>query len=624
MGRLAPGAGARRSVLRRLLLLFAVMLLGPALGFCVLGWQSLDREHQVRLRDVQAEAVALLDARAQEIVEALERLRFREEARAYFEYQDAFLPLERGDAALAFQQSPLLQAPVDPLLRGWFQWELYGDGVVYGEPEVFPREALKLQQGISSTYLDALRARLEVGPLDSEVRRTPSLQHPQWNVSGNEERGKLLEELDLAQRRAAAQGDGEQGEEASEYLGQWMRRAREDPISIRQTPFRYLAAPAGSGDAPPLLAWRLVWIPGERTELREVKRDRWILQGYAVDPSVLVPGQWTRAGRVLWVGGAHVPGEPQADTRRRSLVAGLDADFAGRGVRGAIVPSDLPSVLEIVARPDREQTDRAFHDARSRFLILVGALVVVVVLGFAVLVRGLRKEMEVLRRKEDFVAAITHELKTPLAGIRMYAELLKEGWVATPEAAEGYASRILDETDRLGHLVNQVLDLAALERGVATANARRGDLGEAVRSATALMEQRAREAGVDLQVEIEPGLPELAFDPRLVRPLVLNLVDNAIKYSARAPRKEVRVSLAREGDRLALTVADRGVGIDAPTRRRLFQPFQRAGDELTRQAPGLGIGLALVKRYAEAHHARVSLDSAPGEGTRVEVRFPLV
>jgi signal transduction histidine kinase len=103
---------------------------------------------------------------------------------------------------------------------------------------------------------------------------------------------------------------------------------------------------------------------------------------------------------------------------------------------------------------------------------------------------------------------------------------------------------------------------------------------------------------------------------------VLNLLDNAIKYSAHAPEKHVRVSLAREGDRVVLTVADRGVGIAPSVRRRLFEPFQRAGDELTRTAPGVGIGLALVKRYADAHDARVSLDSEPGRGTTVTVRFP--
>jgi signal transduction histidine kinase len=253
----------------------------------------------------------------------------------------------------------------------------------------------------------------------------------------------------------------------------------------------------------------------------------------------------------------------------------------------------------------------------------VSGLVVVVVLGFVVLMRGVRREVALARRKEDFIAAITHELKTPLTGIRMYADMLKQGFAASREASEKYANRILDETKRLGHLVDQVLDLAALERGVADVNARPGDLGEAVADAVSLMAPKADEAGVPLSVDVEPGLPSVSFDPRLVRPLVLNLVDNAIKYSDRSETKDVRVSVRRDADRVVVAVADRGVGIDPEARKALFEPFQRAGDELTRNAPGVGIGMALVKRYADAHRARVVVDSESGVGTTIAVRFPV-
>lgn len=617
MGRIAGTLGGRRGVLRRPILLFAAMLLGPAAGLAWLGWQSVEREHAARAREVRDEAAALLEARAAEVHEALERVRRREEARPYFEYQEAFLPLDRGGGSLAFQPSPLLGQPSDPLVRGWFQWELYGEGVVLGEPEVLPREAQDLTAALAGPYRAALKERLEGAPADRTLRRVPAVPHPQWNVAGNEERGRLLEELDVAQRRAAEPDAAPATPDEGGYLGQWLRRARDEPISVRTTALGYLYAPDGEARGVPLLAWRLVWIPGERTERREVKRDRWLLQGYAVDPAPLLPAEWTRQGRVRWIRAAAAPGVDGPDLKRRSLLDGLGAEPVARP------PGPRPAALGLLARPDPGLAAGALTDARQRFLLLLGGLVLVVALGFAVLVRGVRREVDVLRRKEDFVAAITHELRTPLAGIRMYAEMLKEGWVETPEAAEGYAGRILDETERLGQLVNQVLDLAALERGVATVSAVPGDLGEAVRQAAAWMERRAREAGVALAVEVEPDLPPVPFDPRWMRPLVLNLLDNAIKYSARSPHKEVRVTLGREGERLVLAVADRGVGIDAATRRRLFRPFQRAGDELTREAPGLGIGLALVKRYAEAHRARVTLESTPGAGTRVEVRFPI-
>jgi len=240
-----------------------------------------------------------------------------------------------------------------------------------------------------------------------------------------------------------------------------------------------------------------------------------------------------------------------------------------------------------------------------------------------VLVRSVRREVLLARRKEDFIAAITHELRTPLTGIRMYADMLRQGWVESPEAADKYAGHILDETKRLGHLVDQVLDLAALERGVATLHAQPGDLGGAVTSAVALIEPRAREAGVALSVKIEEALPLVSFDPKLVRPLVLNLVDNAIKYSAKAEVRTVRAAVRREGERVVLSVADRGIGIPLKAQKTIFDPFQRGGAELTRTTTGVGIGLALVKRYADAHKARVQLTSAPGRGTTIEVFFRL-
>jgi signal transduction histidine kinase len=205
----------------------------------------------------------------------------------------------------------------------------------------------------------------------------------------------------------------------------------------------------------------------------------------------------------------------------------------------------------------------------------------------------------------------------------MFAEMLKHGWAGTAEKSERYATRILDETDRLGNLVDQVLDLAALERGVADVNATVGDLGEAVADAAALMQAKADEAGASLAVDIAPDLPRISFDARLVRPLVLNLIDNAIKYSGRSDIKAVRVSVRAEGERVVVRVADQGEGISPAARKTLFEPFQRAGDEMTRTAPGVGIGMALVKRYADAHRARVVVDSEVGVGTTIAVRFPL-
>ncbi len=615
MGRLNAGARRRRGALGRPLLLFALLLLGPAVGFCILGWNSVVREHQFRVREMHRGAQDVLKQRLDAAAVDLERLRATEAKRHYYEYQDAYLPRDQVVQSLGFQESPLNRAPADARVIGHFQWELFG-GRAYGTPEVFPADRTELRAGLEEGYRSALRGKLLEAPntVDLRTGRGRTETYSQRVVAANEERGQLQEELEL-EKRAANRRD-------VQYLRNFRTRAREALVHVRYSPFRYLARTADA-KGPALIAWRMVWVAAEQVRWREIKRDRWLIQGYAIDPSSMFPETWESIGSSQIVRADHLGNLRGRGVFTGSLAAVLGATTALPEPRPpGRVPGTAAS-LQLATRADLALAHAAWRDARNRFLLLVGGLVSVVGVGFFVLVRSVRREVLLARRKEDFIAAITHELKTPLTGIRMYADMLREGWVATPEAADQYAGRILDETERLGHLVDQVLDLAALERGMAKLNAQQGDMGEAVTSAVALLETTAQEAGVALRTEVEDGLPLVSFDPKLFRPLVLNLVDNAIKYSAKSETKDVRVGIRRDGERVVLTVADQGVGIPAKSQKAMFEPFQRGGDELTRTATGIGIGLALVKRYADAHNARVILTSEPGRGTTIEVRFRL-
>ncbi|MGE0193837.1 MAG: sensor histidine kinase [Planctomycetota bacterium] len=605
----------------------------PAIGFSALGWRSVRREHAVRTVEVERLAEAALDRRLAGLVDALERVRARESLRDFTDWQDEVLPRSLDEMALAFQASPLRPSAAEPLVRGWFQWELLG-GLPMGErPDVFPPGDVTLADQLAAGFGADLVARLEHAPHDVALSGRGAIvrRYPLRYIAANEERGQLIEELlDLNQRGATRQlANVQQRLEpstATPYIDSFERRTRGgEEIEVRLTPMRWLARPAGS-DAPHFLAWRLVHVPADFADRREVHADRWIVQGLAVDISSRLPSRWEAEGDIEIGGGALLDGTPPAIVRR-DLAALLGAESAAPvrmpgkgGPRGSLVaPGD--DELLFGARVAPGAIEQQWAKMRDRFLLQLAGLAALVAGGFVLLVRMLRRERALVRRKEDFVAAVTHELKTPLTGIRMYAEMLKEGWVSSPDAADRYASRILGESERLGHLVDQVLDLAALERGVAQVHARPGDLGAAVEEAVGLMLPRAQQQGVTLQLDIEAGLPPVVFDPRLVKPLVLNLVDNAIKYGARGEDKTVRVRVARDGERTVVSVADRGPGIDPEIRRDLFRPFQRAEGELTRDTAGVGIGLALVKRYADAHRARVVVVSEPGKGTTIGVRF---
>lgn len=632
--------------MKRPLLVFGLMLAGPAAALGWLGWDGLSREDRLRRHEAAADAREAAERLVREEALSLQVIDRREQTRPYYHYQPRFMPEDVMTASgPALVESPLLKPADDPRIVTWFQvarTPLPGSRL-RSSVEFFGRVEPAWQHAFQRAYWNWLLARLDEAPARAATLPGRAVAVPVQAVAANEEIGQLEEEVRVALQLG----------KNTLYLDNFTRRiaqqaagAAEEKVSVKYTPFRYVWRRGGDRAAPPLLAWRLVWIPGAAArERRDAPVDRWLLQGYALDPSATLPATWRTVAPAVVARRGDVNAGPDgnalpADAWRAWLVSELDAEPAGEGPffvpagspgapgrvaapasGGAAGFGDPDTRLSVVASPVASEMDAAFRTSLSRWFLVMGGLAGVVGVGFFVLWRSVRREVEAARRKEDFVAAVTHELKTPLTSIRMYAEMLREGWVPEGEASTEYADRIVTETRRLGSLVDQVLDLAAYERGVATFTPMTGDLGAAVRDATALVLPVAKEAGVPVAVEVEEGLPPVSFDPLLVRQTVVNLVDNAVKYSAKSATKDVRVLVRRDGATVALVVADKGVGIPASDRKRLFAPFQRGGREETRSARGVGLGLALVKRYADAHGASVSLESEEGVGTTVTVRY---
>ena len=627
--------GRSRLRMGRWLPLFAFLLLAPAAGFCYLGWQSVLQEDSIRQNAMQDEADVTCLRRIRALVNELERIRAEQSDRHYYEWQDEYLSQDVVSDSLAFQTTQLAAPPKSPIMAGWFQWELDPEGSTYGDLECFPREGTVLTSAcrtpnVRDAVLAILRGHLYAAPTKNELvgDAVRSMKYDQRIVLANEERGKIQEEWKLVRRsgrelrevtQQSAQNSSNIDFGSTPYLRDFMERIGHGKITVRYTPMRYSVMKPAAAPLD-LLVWRLVWIPAEHTDVRVVQHDRYLIQGYAISLGEAVPPAWEADGNVeVSMRGWQRPTVP-GGTIERSVVEELPQESVAR--RDPAVINGHP-VLSLMARPNPHYLQHAWLKSRNRFLLLVGGLLGVVGVGFFLLTRGLRRERDMMQRKEDFVAAVTHELKTPLTGIRMYADMLKEGWVASPEMATDYANRILEESKRLGVLVDQVLDLAALERGVATLHAQPGDLGPVVLAAAEMMEARAVEAGAKLNTTIATPLPPVLMDPQLIRPLVLNLIDNAIKYGKGALEHRIDVSLQRERDVVVLRVSDRGQGMTAATQKTLFVPFHREGSELTRGAPGVGIGLALTKRYVDAHHAKIRVRSTRGEGTTIIVSFPV-
>jgi two-component system phosphate regulon sensor histidine kinase PhoR len=253
-------------------------------------------------------------------------------------------------------------------------------------------------------------------------------------------------------------------------------------------------------------------------------------------------------------------------------------------------------------------------------VLLVAVSTVIIAVGLGVVWLSVRAERRTSRLKSDFIANVSHELKTPLSLIRMFGELIATGKHKGEGSAREYAGIITRESERLTHLIDNVLDFARLERGKASYNFAEGRLEEVVERALDVCRYRLEKERMRLRTDVEPGLPVVRMDEDAMTLVLLNLVDNAVKYGGDGG--EVSVTLGRAPGGVALTVRDRGTGIAPEEQPRIFERFYRAGSARARNVRGSGIGLALVKHIAEAHGGRVEVDSKPGQGATFTVFLP--
>jgi signal transduction histidine kinase len=224
-------------------------------------------------------------------------------------------------------------------------------------------------------------------------------------------------------------------------------------------------------------------------------------------------------------------------------------------------------------------------------------------------------------RRSNFVAAVSHELKTPLTAIRMYGEMLRDGMVGDDGKRQEYYGTITAESERLTRLINNVLEFSRLEQGTREMSLVAGPIGPVVREAAGILQPHAREVGFHIEVEVEDGLPPVRFDRDAVQQVVFNLVDNALKYARDAGDRVIAVRCFREGDGVAVAVRDRGPGVPARHLAKIFEPFYRGENELTRTAKGTGIGLALVRGLADTMGAAVTGRNLADGGFEVALSF---
>jgi signal transduction histidine kinase len=272
---------------------------------------------------------------------------------------------------------------------------------------------------------------------------------------------------------------------------------------------------------------------------------------------------------------------------------------------------------------DPQQINRSASTLQLTLAAVVLMLVGAILLGGWLMAADVRRQMQLAQQKTDFVGNVSHELKTPLTSIRMFADMLAEGRVTEPERQSKYLHIISAESARLTRLINNVLDFARLERGTRSGDHGPCDLVEVVHEVIDTCRPHLETVGAALTLEIgAPSLP-LTGDHDALAQIILNLVSNAEKYGG----GEILVRVRREENSAVslgcVDVLDRGPGVPARQREAIFNPFRRLHDSLASGISGSGLGLTLARRMAQAHGGSVTCSARAGGGSCFTLTVPL-
>lgn len=271
---------------------------------------------------------------------------------------------------------------------------------------------------------------------------------------------------------------------------------------------------------------------------------------------------------------------------------------------------------------DQEKMFSAPRSIQPEFFLLALPLILGITLfGAYILWRDVRREVKTAEMRSQFVSSVSHELKTPLTAIRMFAETLRFGRTKDQKAHTEYLETIVNESQRLTRLLNNVLDFSKIEKGKRIYHPEPASLYEVVKSAARTMEYPLKQQGFQLDISMEEGLPLAQVDRDAMEQALLNLLHNAVKYSGDS--KKIGLHLKKKNTHALIQVADQGIGIPPQEKEKIFEKFYRAASPQNERIAGTGLGLALVSHIVEAHGGHLELESEPGKGSTFSIYIPL-
>jgi signal transduction histidine kinase len=253
-------------------------------------------------------------------------------------------------------------------------------------------------------------------------------------------------------------------------------------------------------------------------------------------------------------------------------------------------------------------------------LAIIAFIDVMLAAGLYLVYSNVRRELHLARLKSDFVANVSHELKTPLALIRLFAETLELGRVPSEEKAQQYYRVINKESHRLTQLINNILDFSRIEAGRKEYRFAPTDVARVVREVIESYRFQIEQQGFQLKVEVEEDLPHVPADEEALGQAIINLVNNAIKYSRES--KTIDIEVRRDGSKVLVSVKDTGIGIPRSEQKKIFEKFYRVSSGLVHDVKGSGLGLAIVKHVVAAAGGTVEARRAEEGGLEIRAVFP--
>jgi two-component system phosphate regulon sensor histidine kinase PhoR len=258
--------------------------------------------------------------------------------------------------------------------------------------------------------------------------------------------------------------------------------------------------------------------------------------------------------------------------------------------------------------------DRVYNN-----ILLMSVLTILLIGASYFVIKNIKKEIEIAKIKSDFVSNVSHEIRTPLALISMYSETLELDRVKTEEKKREYYSIISSETKRLTRIVNSILNFSKMEAGKRTYNFTPTNITTVSKELINIYENHLKSEGFECIVKFDDNLPLISADGEAISEAILNLIDNAIKYSEN--NKKIEITTGKTGKNIFIGIKDYGIGISEKDQKKIFDKFFRVTNAFVHNTKGTGLGLSLVKHIMDAHNGQIELNSKIGVGSEFILLF---